>query len=100
MEAKGVECDSMMCGCTNQDKAGTYRAKKNNNYSHRNHNSDSSSNSGASSHLPNEGTTIAFEQFFEIMSAKIREARPTQNIIFETKVSHVSCFLWPQFQHS
>jgi hypothetical protein len=36
-----------------------------------------------------------FEQFFDIMSEKMKEARPNQNIIFESGVSNVSCFLWP-----
>ena len=88
-----------MCGgCAPNDRNNTHRVKIAT--SHRANNSDSGSSSQENNN--NENKTINFDQFFEIMSAKIKEARPNQNIIFESKVSNVSCFLWPQFgsQHS
>ena len=96
LEGKGVECDSIMCGsCGTEQRNPTHRIKQLVSHRASNSSGSSSSNNNNDHVIMKENKTINFDQFFEIMSSKIREARPTSNIIFESKVSNVSCFLWP-----
>eukprot|EP00347_Sterkiella_histriomuscorum_P023658 403333838 len=74
MENKGIDCQSIMCGCSNP-KQTNMQVKG----------------------IRERG--ITFDQFFEIMGEKMRDQKYHSNsqIVFENKESNVSCFLWPLF---
>ena len=66
VETRGIECDSIMCGCS-QNPKGTIRKPM-----------PTNSVSLTSRDM------VTFDEFYEIMAEKIKEARPNQNIIFES----------------
>ena len=86
LESKGIECDSVLCGCSNPSNAKSAVGQ-----------STAVGNFSMSSNSGNIGPTVTFDQFYEVMVNKIRETRPNPNILFESKDSNVSCFLWPMF---
>lgn len=77
LESKGIDCDSIMCGCS-QNPKGHGKQTTTVEQPHL------ISIPHVKESFLTEGAVITFDQFYEIMCEKIKESRPNQNIIFES----------------